>query len=174
MHQNRAPDPPHPVARRLGLRTNHKLTIYQGWIKKSLDNQYTYMITCVMLARQITFRHSPNQANSFVPMLLRPLEVSCLSFCCTLPLFSIACSLFFQNTRGGGYPLRRDLQPFCLRTLNRLITPFPTTYPSRAKLRWEDSPVSPFFATHTEAPTASPLLATHPKNRGTPGKPHHQ
>jgi len=58
-----------------------------------------------MLARRVTLPHPPNQANSFVPMLLQPLKVSCLSFCSTLPLFSITCSLFLQNTRGGGCAL---------------------------------------------------------------------
>jgi hypothetical protein len=63
------------------------------------------MITYAMLARRVTLPHPPNQANSFVPMLFQPLKVSCLSFCRTLPLFSTAYSLFFQNTRGGGYAL---------------------------------------------------------------------
>ena len=33
---------------------------------------------------------------------LQPLAVSCLSFGSSRPLFSIVCSLFFQNTRGVG------------------------------------------------------------------------
>jgi hypothetical protein len=122
-----------------------------------------------MLPRQIILPSPLNSANSFVPMLLQPLELSCLSFCSILPLFSMVYGLFLQNTGGGGTSAcSATLQSSCLRTFNRFITPFPATHPSRAKLRGEDSPVSPFFATHTEAPTASPLLATHPKNGGPP------
>jgi hypothetical protein len=60
------------------------------------------MVTSVMLARQITHPSAPNRANSFPPTLLRSLQLSCRSFCNSLPLFSIACSLFSQNTGGGG------------------------------------------------------------------------
>jgi hypothetical protein len=60
-----------------------------------------------MLPRQITYLRPPDQANSFVPTLLRPLELSCRSFCNSDPLFSIPCSLFSQNTRGMGASLRR-------------------------------------------------------------------
>src|SRR6266852_358966 len=42
--------------------------------KKTLDNPYTHMLTSVMLARQITLPHPPNQANSFAPILLQPLS----------------------------------------------------------------------------------------------------
>ena len=42
---------------------------------------------------------NPNPCNG-----LQPLETSCLSFCDSRPLFSIACSLFCQNTRGGYTP----------------------------------------------------------------------
>src|SRR5713226_1887664 len=38
---------------------------------------------------------------SFGVFRLQPLELSCLSFCNSCHLFSIACSLFSQNTRGG-------------------------------------------------------------------------
>src|SRR5260221_12313837 len=34
---------------------------------------------------------------------LRTLILSCRSFPLAIPLFSIACALFCQNTRGGGY-----------------------------------------------------------------------
>src|ERR1700686_1036125 len=43
--------------------------------------------------------HSP-----FVFILLPALELSCLSFSCPRPLFSIVCGLFYENT-GGGIPL---------------------------------------------------------------------
>ena len=42
-------------------------------LQKPLDNLYTNMITCVMLARQIILPHPPNSANSFTPTLLQPL-----------------------------------------------------------------------------------------------------
>src|SRR5260370_18638365 len=58
------------------------------------------MITSVVLARQITFPHLPDRANSFPLRLLQPLELSCLSFCKGLPLFSTACRLFCKNTGG--------------------------------------------------------------------------
>jgi hypothetical protein len=57
-----------------------------------------------MLARQITASRLPNQANSFVPTLLQPLDLSWLSFFGASPLFSTACSLFFENTRVGVSP----------------------------------------------------------------------
>jgi len=102
-----------------------------------------------MLARQITFPHAPNQANSFVPMPLRPLEVSRLSFLqYSSFVFNGLQPLSSKHLGWGHLPLRRDVRPSCLRTFNRFITPFPATHPSRAKLRGEDSPVSPFFATH--------------------------
>src|ERR1700681_2595237 len=43
--------------------------------------------------------HSP-----FVFILLPALKLSCLSFSCPRPLFSIVCGLFCENT-GGGIPL---------------------------------------------------------------------
>src|ERR1700730_1829662 len=44
------------------------------------------------------FLHSPSNPQSFNS--LPPLKVSCLSFFDRRSLFSIACSLFLQNTRG--------------------------------------------------------------------------
>jgi hypothetical protein len=100
------------------------------------------MITYGMLARQIILpRHSPG-LNSFAPILLPPLEISCLSFCSAFPLFSTACSLFFQNTRGGGYLVRfvlvsasalrslrlrvivslRSLSPLCFHNLTNCLS----------------------------------------------------
>ena len=67
------------------------------------------MVTSAMLARQITHPPAPNRANSFPPTLLRTLQLSCRSFFRPRPLFSIACTLFAQNTRGGGTPQRRLL-----------------------------------------------------------------
>ena len=59
---------------------------------------------------------------------LPPLEISCLSFSHSRPFFSIACSLFPQNTRGGvspfpPEPFRRtiDLHPLYFHTL---VNPF--------------------------------------------------
>jgi len=63
------------------------------------------MVISVMLARQITLPPYSAQRNSLASILLQPLELSCLSFCKSLPLFSIACSLFSQNTRGAGVSL---------------------------------------------------------------------
>src|ERR1700730_1308402 len=54
------------------------------------------------------FKTNPHPFNR-----LQPLELSCLSFCNSHPLFSIACSLFSQNT-GGGVP---PGQPSTLPTL---------------------------------------------------------
>ena len=67
------------------------------------------MVTSAMLARQITHPSAPNRANSFPPTLLRTLQLSCRPFFRPRPLFSIACSLFAQNTRGGGTPQHRLL-----------------------------------------------------------------
>jgi hypothetical protein len=57
-----------------------------------------------MLPRRIPGSRPPNHRNSFTAGLLRTLERSCRSFCNTLPLFSTACALFSQNTRGGDIP----------------------------------------------------------------------
>jgi hypothetical protein len=61
-----------------------------------------------------TFERLPSRTNLIGPLpkpdlnsrplnRLRPLKVSCLSFCNLYPLFSVACSLFSQNA-GGGVP----------------------------------------------------------------------
>src|SRR6266446_7327152 len=71
--------------------------------QKSLDNQYTNMISSVMLPRQTTLSRPFHPANSFAPILLQTLEVSCPSFCEPRPVFSIVCRLFLQNAGGGGY-----------------------------------------------------------------------
>jgi len=84
------------------------------------------MITSGMLARQIILpRHSPG-LNSFAPILLPPLEISCLSFFSAFPLFSTACSLFFQNTRGGGYLVRSfsSLRRLCALCVSALLFRF--------------------------------------------------
>lgn len=54
-----------------------------------------------MLARQVLFLLDSSQANSFALTLLRPLELSWLSFSHLFLLLSATYSLFFQNTRGG-------------------------------------------------------------------------
>src|SRR5579864_6098446 len=46
----------------------------------------------------------PNRPRPFVFILLPALKLSCLSFSCPRPLFSIVCGLFCENT-GGGIPL---------------------------------------------------------------------
>jgi len=57
---------------------------------------------------------NPNPCNG-----LRPLEISCLSFCDFRPLFSIACSLLWQK-RGGGYTLQTP--PFGISSLRPLFS----------------------------------------------------
>src|SRR5579859_8158297 len=46
----------------------------------------------------------PSCPSPFVFILLPALKLSCLSFSCPRPLFSIVCGLFCENT-GGGIPL---------------------------------------------------------------------
>src|SRR5258708_136252 len=70
--------------------------------QKSLDNQYTNMISSVMLPRQITLSRPFHPANSFAPILLQTLEVSCASFGERRPVFSITCRLFCKIPGGGG------------------------------------------------------------------------
>jgi len=56
--------------------------------------------------RTVNFYESPVTSHkSRLFIRLPPLELSCLSFSCPRPLFSIGCSLFCENT-GGGIPLR--------------------------------------------------------------------
>ena len=55
-----------------------------------------------MLARQITLPDPLDPPNSFLRTRLHALDLSCHSFCSPFRLFSIACSLFSQNTRGRG------------------------------------------------------------------------
>ncbi len=80
--------------------------------KKTLDNPYTHMLTSVMLARQITLPHPPNQANSFAPALLPPL--SSLFAAPLLCFQQLAAS--FRKTPGVGVRARKSrhshFQPF--------------------------------------------------------------
>src|SRR5258706_11065064 len=61
------------------------------------------MISSFMLPRQTILPRPFHPANSFAPILLQTLEVSCASFREPRPLFSIVCRLFCQNAGGGGY-----------------------------------------------------------------------
>src|SRR5712691_13192952 len=73
--------------------------------KKTLDNPYTHMLTSVMLPRQITLPHPPNQANSFAPTLLQPL--SSLFAAPLLCFQQLAAS--FPKTPGVGVPMHASL-----------------------------------------------------------------
>ena len=53
---------------------------------------------------------------------LAPLEISCLSFRASFPLFSAACSLFAQNARGGVCP-SSDPTPRWVLTKHRFASP---------------------------------------------------
>jgi hypothetical protein len=77
---------------------------------------------------------------------LPPLGFSCLSFSCSLPLFSTACSLFYQNAGMGYVP-------------NSLFSA-----PSAV-----NRPLSPLPATHTKSAPVTPVPATHTKNKGVGG-----
>ena len=70
--------------------------------QKSLDNQYTNMISSFMLPRQTILPRPFHPANSFAPILLQTLEVSCASFREPRPVFSITCRLFCKIPGGGG------------------------------------------------------------------------
>src|SRR5258708_29160221 len=72
--------------------------------QKSLDNQYTNMISSVMFPRQTTLSRPFHPANSFAPILLQTLEVSCASFREPRPVFSIVCRLFCKMPGVGGTP----------------------------------------------------------------------
>ncbi len=59
---------------------------------------------------------------------LPPLVFSCLSFSHSLPLFSIACSLFYKNTRGWGIPRNlpfgiNNFQALFFRSVCNSVTP---------------------------------------------------
>jgi hypothetical protein len=126
------------------------------------------MITSPMLARQITLLTHPLQTNSFTSMCLQPLELSCLSFCDALPLFSIACSLFLQNTGGGGrFRCTATLEPSGLRTFGRPVTRFPATHIYQERSREaKKRPLSPFPATHAEMPSCKSFACHTSKKRG--------
>jgi hypothetical protein len=92
-----ADDPIFPI-----LRSERKRISYIKVGEKTLDSEYTYLIISFMLFKQRAFPRASNQANSFVPMPLQPLGISCLSFCNIFSLFSITCGLFLQNAGGVG------------------------------------------------------------------------
>src|SRR5260221_10512942 len=71
--------------------------------QKSLDSRYTHVILSLMLPRQTTLSRPFHPANSFAPILLQTLEVSCASFREPRPVFSITCRLFCKIPGGGGY-----------------------------------------------------------------------
>jgi hypothetical protein len=56
----------------------------------------------VLSRRNLANRPAHSSSNPRPFNGLPPLEISCLSFFDRRSLFSIACSLFLQNTRGGG------------------------------------------------------------------------
>jgi hypothetical protein len=98
---------------------------------------------------------------SFNSFRLRALELSCPSFFNSRHLFSIACSLFSQNT-GGGIPPQNIIRGIEAKKANH-AGPFLTF-----DFQWStaDLPLTSFPTTHTKSPLASPFPATHPKNRG--------
>jgi hypothetical protein len=127
-----------------------------------------------MLARQIIPSAHRPKCNARVSMCLQPLvhpeprrELSCLSFCYNLPLFSVAYSLFCQNTGGGGTsrcgPAPR---PSRLRSCTRLVTPFPATHPKKESKTSFLPSVSPFTATHTETHSCKSFRCHTYKKRG--------
>jgi hypothetical protein len=52
----------------------------------------------------VAAHNSSTSSISFISLRLPALKLSCLSFSCPHPLFSIVCGLFYENT-GGGIPL---------------------------------------------------------------------
>ena len=111
--------------------------------KKTLDNPYTHMITSVMLARQITLPHPPNQANSFAPALLQPL--SSLFAAPLLCFQQLAAS--FRKTPGVGVRARKSrhshFQPF---PRSGAATPFlPITFMRLRTLLRNGNPISLLF-----------------------------
>jgi hypothetical protein len=78
----------------------------------------------------------PSCPSPFVFILLPALKLSCLSFSCPRPLFSIVCGLFCENT-GGGIPLpdlhgshlaSHTSRPSCAKTQKRPpVSPLPAT-----------------------------------------------
>ena len=97
------------------------------------------------LERRIIF--DPSCPSPFVFILLPALKLSCLSFSCPRPLFSIVCGLFYENT-GGGIPLP-DLHGSHLTSH--------TSRPSCAKAR-KTPPVSPLFAALTDSLSRNPFV----------------
>src|SRR5690349_20341120 len=63
-----------------------------------------------MLAPRISLLPAPSQRKRRVSKPLPSLKLSCLSFCDTIPLFSMACSLFSQKTRGWGTLLHLEFR----------------------------------------------------------------
>src|ERR1700686_3248087 len=84
---------------------------------------------------------------SFTSFRLPALELSCLSFSCPRPLFSIVCGLFYENT-GGGIPLP-DLRDPQVTTRN--------SRPSCAKTQ-KCPRVSPLLATLTDSLSRNPFV----------------
>src|ERR1700740_2660458 len=60
------------------------------------------MITCAMLARQITFLRPVNQANSFAPVRLQPLGPLFAPFLSPLPFIISNLQSLFAKCRGWG------------------------------------------------------------------------
>src|SRR5579864_2211365 len=82
----------------------------------------------------------PNRPRPFVFILLPALKLSCLSFSCPRPLFSIVCGLFCEKT-GGGIPLP-------LRGSQAISHGSPSSSCAKAQ---KAPPVSPFPATLTDS-----------------------
>jgi hypothetical protein len=82
---------------------------------------------------------------------LRPLELSCLSFGHSYLLFSITCSLFLQNTQGGGTPSARCLND--LKSPSR-HSAFPCPLHRHSRV-WD-----PCFTHHSFTPIFEGSLAT--------------
>jgi hypothetical protein len=120
-----------------------------------------------MLSHQIIPLAHSLRSNACVSMCLQPLELSCLSFCNNLPLFSVAYSLFCQNTGGAGTsrcgPAPR---PSRFRSCTRFVSPFPATHPKKEPETHFLPSVNPFAATHTETPSYKSFPCHTSKNRG--------
>jgi len=127
-----------------------------------------------------TFERLPSRTNLIGPLprpdlnsrplnRLRPLKVSCLSFCNLYPLFSVACSLFRGNTPGG-IPLSQALG-FRVATLpsehahlfsRRVCAPLSTFRINTCKSASKQTTLSPFRINTCEKPGEGvPSLSRH-------------
>src|SRR6266849_647679 len=106
-----------------------------GFIK-CLDKVAVVMVNSPMLARRL--HHSPRR-KPFPCIALRTLDLSLRSFCAPRPFFSTTCTLFSQNTRGGGCSTN---SPFAINNFQPL-SPLPVATVATKHLAKDANPERP-------------------------------